>query len=144
MKIVQCETCDYFFLPRGEMVPEWCQCGLCCTWWRIAQHGLISVWHAKGPNCCSVVGISNRFWKVMIPDSGVLAESDVFTEMNHVAVRVRPGFGSDTSFEEPVFLDGWAEWKLRKMEQVKKMEEPFVPKSATNRSLGSLLWRRPR
>lgn len=81
----------------------------------------MSVWHVKGAKFCSVIGISNRFLHVMMPESGVLTAEDVYpdTKENRVIVRVTPGVvhqsgavGDDCKLEEPDFIENWPSLKM--------------------------------
>jgi hypothetical protein len=146
MKIVECLCCMDYIAPRFETWQKkvtWCDCKLSCTWWEIAQYGFCRVWSAKGLTSLQVVGLSRRFWGVMMPESGILQASDVFADINQLAVKVRPDAVPDVLFREPEQLDGWQKMKEGLMARVQIESEPLdISGRGKQRSLGSLLWRR--
>jgi len=107
MKIVRCESCGDFVIPKKEMAPLQCDCGLCIAWWRILSEGFLSVWHARGPESCSVVWIPDEFWN----------------ERRESVMALRlPRLREDYRFEEPKFLMGWPMVKAALLEASKKEE----------------------
>lgn len=143
MKIVQCELCDDFLIPKAEdwqgHDPVFCRCGLTCTWWRIAENGLLSVWSAGGLGVVSVVGLSNHFWKVLMPESGVLKASECFVNIDQLAVRVRPNVEVSVKFEEPTFIRDWETRRVALMELYHKSKVLEV-QPVRERPVGSFLW----
>ena len=129
MKIIECLCCSDYIVPRWETWQKnvtWCHCQLSCTWWEIAEYGFVRVWSAKGLNCLSVMGISNRFWGVEMPACGILQASDVFTDINKLAVRVRPNAVPDVVFKEPDHLDEWLKMKDPLLERARLADEPSI------------------